>query len=201
MTDHNLREPRERYATMPFVAEHCEAKLHGFRRTQDGVVVSFVLHPQEVPQALALDPLGTRYMLAFAAIGDDEQPVSPAGTSTPDNERATFAAKDRTPEPQSKPAGELQRQRYATMSAGEQAVVRAAMLPKDERFRAWAAERRYPEDCADPLPEAEAIEFIQAECCGGKSRKFIADVPEYHDRFLKLEMSFKMDIGEMARPR
>ena len=65
-------------------AAHCEAKLHGFRKTQDGIVVSFVLHPQDWPQALALDPLGTRYMLAVAQIGDDEQPVtgsspSPAG--------------------------------------------------------------------------------------------------------------------------
>ena len=59
-------------------AAHCEAKLHGFRKTQDGIVVSFVLHPQDWPQQLALDPLGTRYMLAVAQIGDDEQQVSAA---------------------------------------------------------------------------------------------------------------------------
>lgn len=57
-------------------AAHCEAKLHGFRKTQDGIVVSFVLHPQEAPSCFALDPLGTRYMLAVAQIGDDEQPVT-----------------------------------------------------------------------------------------------------------------------------
>lgn len=59
-------------------AAHCEAKLHGFRKTQDGIVVSFVLHPQDWPQALALDPLGTRYMLAVAQIGDDERRVADA---------------------------------------------------------------------------------------------------------------------------
>lgn len=57
------------------VALHCEAKKHAYRQTQDGVVVSFVLHPQEVPGGLATAPLGTRYMLALAEIGDNEQPV------------------------------------------------------------------------------------------------------------------------------
>lgn len=59
---------------MSDIAEHCEAKKHAYRQTQDGVVVSFVLHPQEVPAGLALAALGTRYMLAVAEIGDDEQP-------------------------------------------------------------------------------------------------------------------------------
>lgn len=56
------------------VAIHCEAKKHAYRQVQDGVVVSFVLHPQEVPEGLATASLGTRYMLALVEIGDDEQP-------------------------------------------------------------------------------------------------------------------------------
>ncbi len=59
--------------TIPSV--HCEAKKHGYRQTQDGIVVSFVLHPQEVPDDLALAALGTRYMMALAQIGDDEEPI------------------------------------------------------------------------------------------------------------------------------
>lgn len=55
-------------------ALHCEAKKHAYRQTQDGVVVSFVLHPQEIPDGLAIAPLGTRYMLALVEIGDDEKP-------------------------------------------------------------------------------------------------------------------------------
>src|SRR3990167_8438755 len=57
------------------VALHGEAKKHGYRQTREGVVVSFALHPREVPGGLATAPLGTRYMLALAEIGDDEQPV------------------------------------------------------------------------------------------------------------------------------
>ena len=59
------------------VATHCEAKKHSYRQTQDGVVISFVLHPQEIPDAIAISPLGTRYMLAMVEIGDDEQPRAP----------------------------------------------------------------------------------------------------------------------------
>src|SRR5687767_1202070 len=103
---------------MTVPAFHVEAKLHAFRKTQDGVVVSFVVSPIDMPQALALDPLGTRYVLALAQIGDDEQPVPPAGNPQPSNqERATVAATDGKPKPQTQqPAGELQRQRYIASS-------------------------------------------------------------------------------------
>ena len=62
---------------MPTPSTHCEAKKHGYRQTADGIVVSFVLHPNEVPDDLALAALGTRYMLAFTRIGDDEEPQVP----------------------------------------------------------------------------------------------------------------------------
>lgn len=52
---------------------HCEAKKHALRQTQDGIVVSFVLHPSDVPASLQLASLGTRYMLALVEIGDDEK--------------------------------------------------------------------------------------------------------------------------------
>lgn len=63
-------------------AIHCEAKKHSYRQVQDGVVVSFVLHPQEVPEGLALAALGTRYMLALVEIGDDEKPRAPKPVET-----------------------------------------------------------------------------------------------------------------------
>lgn len=53
---------------------HFEAKKHAYRQTQDGVVISFVIHPNDVAPDLATAALGTRYMLGFAEIGDDDQP-------------------------------------------------------------------------------------------------------------------------------
>jgi hypothetical protein len=60
---------------MTVPAVHCEAKKVAYRQTKDGLVVSFVIHPNDMPDALAVAPLGQRYMLAMAAIGDDEKPV------------------------------------------------------------------------------------------------------------------------------
>lgn len=68
------------------MAENFEAKKHAYRQTQDGIVISFVCHPSDLAAALALAPLGTRYMVAVAEIGDDEKPVEPA----PAKERKPF---------------------------------------------------------------------------------------------------------------
>src|SRR5689334_9280134 len=109
---------------MTVPASHCEAKLHAFRKTQDGVVVSFVLHPAEVPERLALDPLGTRYMLALVAIGDDEQPAP-------------------EPAPESK-----HKARYRTSTQMEQARDRAAILCADPAFQDWYSGTRNEADTA-----------------------------------------------------
>lgn len=55
----------------------CEVKKYSWRQSKDGFVVSFVIHPNDVPDALALASIGTRYMLALVEIGDDEQPKAP----------------------------------------------------------------------------------------------------------------------------
>lgn len=47
-----------------------EAKKHAYRQTQDGIVVSFVIHPNDIDAAFAIAPLGTRYMIGFAEITD-----------------------------------------------------------------------------------------------------------------------------------
>jgi len=70
------------------MTEHFEAKKHAYRQTQDGIVISFVCHPSDLAAALALAPLGTRYMVAVAEIGDDEKPVEPP----PAKERKSFAS-------------------------------------------------------------------------------------------------------------
>lgn len=60
------------------MSDHFEAKLHSFRRTKDGVVISYVIHPDDVSAELATASLGTRYMIGFAEIGEDGKPVSVA---------------------------------------------------------------------------------------------------------------------------
>jgi hypothetical protein len=57
------------------VAVHCEARKWSYRQTKDGVVISLLIHPQEVPDGIALSQLGTRYMVALVEINDQEEPV------------------------------------------------------------------------------------------------------------------------------
>lgn len=49
-----------------------ECKKHAYRQTQDGIVISFVCHPDDVPSALATAPLGQRYMMGLGELMDDE---------------------------------------------------------------------------------------------------------------------------------
>lgn len=91
-----------------------EAKLHAFRRTQEGVVVSYVVHPNDVSAALATAALGTRYMIGFSEIGDDGKPIEP-------------------PKPAPKPAPAKERQRFADLPLSQQAALRC----NDMKFRKW----------------------------------------------------------------
>lgn len=156
------------------IAQNCEAKLHGFRRTQDGVVVSFVVHPEQVPQALALDPLGSRYMLAFVAIGDDEQPLPPGQSKEPPISKSSAHGKAR----------------YASSTERKQALVRACAYAKDARFRSWLRVET----------EAGAVDAIR-HACGIESRREIESDPRAYDAFIRLETDYKIANNLMAAPR
>src|SRR5579859_3574881 len=53
----------------------CEMVKYALRQTKDGIVVSFVVHPNDIPAALQTSHIGSRWMAALVQIGDNEQPV------------------------------------------------------------------------------------------------------------------------------
>ena len=59
------------------MAIDCEMLKIAYRQTKDGIVVSFLIHPQHVPDGLAVAALGTRYIVALVELGDDETPRPP----------------------------------------------------------------------------------------------------------------------------
>lgn len=61
-----------------------EALLHGMRKTRQGCVVSFLLHPNEIPQELQLADLGTRVLLAVAEITDEKMAVETDALAVPE---------------------------------------------------------------------------------------------------------------------
>lgn len=91
---------------------HFEAKKHAYRQTQDGIVVSFVIHPNDVDSAFAVAPLGTRYMVGFSEITDS--PVAQPGLEQ--------AAYNRQAEG-SNPSGATKR-KFAEMPYSQQAALR-----------------------------------------------------------------------------
>jgi hypothetical protein len=180
-------------------------KLHGFRRTQDGVVVSFVLHPAEVPQALALDPLGTRYMLALAAIGDDEEPIPQPGKEVvPDTGQHTVSEPrhDNATPPSSEAgvsaASQRGRERYAASTEMQQALIRAGRLPNKPQYQEWIGSQ-----CGyDPgtVTAGLAITLLRRACKIG-SRIRIAEDEEAYKAFLKHETAYLIATGQLAEPR
>ncbi len=59
-----------------------ECKKHAYRQTQDGVVISFVVHPNDVTPDLASAPLGTRYTMLLLELTDNEKVKVPAPSLT-----------------------------------------------------------------------------------------------------------------------
>lgn len=65
----------------------CEMVLYAYRKNKDGVVVSFVVHPDDMPSELATARIGSRWVGALVQIGDDERPI-PQAAKEPRNNTA-----------------------------------------------------------------------------------------------------------------
>jgi hypothetical protein len=90
------------------MSAHFESRKWAYRQTKEGTVISFLVHPNDISTEMATAPLGTRYMVAFAQIGDDEQPTE-------------------------QPKPERPRQPWSSMSYAQ----RSGILRNDLRFMEW----------------------------------------------------------------
>ncbi len=137
---------------MAVPSSHCEAKKHGYRQTEAGIVISFVLHPHEVPDDLALAELGTRYMLALVRIGDDEEPQAP--------HPSPHAARDKTEEYDMRP------KRPSPLSWDElKPSNQAGIKCNDKAFQDWAVDGSYPEKAMAAYARRAIL-----DACGIQSR-------------------------------
>jgi hypothetical protein len=124
-----------------------EAKLHSYRRTQEGAVVAFVIHPDDVTAELAMAPLGTRFMIGFSEIGDDETPMAPRAARMASEDSVSVTeppretAKARTP--------------FAELPLSQQ----AGICCKDEDFRAFLAQKE-----GHPCSMAVALLVVRDHC-------------------------------------
>ena len=54
-----------------------EAVKTALRQTKDGIAVTIVVHPNDVPPDLMSDPIGSRYMIGMARLDEQEQIIEP----------------------------------------------------------------------------------------------------------------------------
>ena len=54
-----------------------EAVKSVLRQSKDGIVLSLVLHPSDVPTPLLSDPIRSRYMVGIVRMGDNEEIIAP----------------------------------------------------------------------------------------------------------------------------
>lgn len=122
--------------------------------------MSFVLHPNEVPAALQLASLGTRYMLALVEIGDDEKPINRKEANASEDPRV--AAK---PAPKADNASPVRVPRkWEELTPAMQAGIRCNEIP----FVKFLAESYSP----TIKTTADAEQFVR-EHCGVESRRDI----------------------------
>lgn len=57
----------------------------GLRQSKDGYVLNLAVHPDDLPEDLMRDFVGSRYMVVMVRIGDDEQPLDRDASFPGDN--------------------------------------------------------------------------------------------------------------------
>lgn len=61
---------------MEAISTRFECVKLGMRHTKDGHVLSLSIHPNDTPDDLFKDPLGTRYMIVAVRMNDQGEPVA-----------------------------------------------------------------------------------------------------------------------------
>lgn len=145
---------------------HFEAKKHAYRQTQDGVVISFVMHPGDVAATLATAPLGTRYVVALVEVSDDETPVSPEA-----QEQRTKTAKDRRP--------------WSSLPLSQQASIRCA----EPAF--WRYLYQCPDGSKSVIQSADEAAEVVREMCRIRSRKQLDASGEPADIWRRIDGDFQ----------
>lgn len=138
-------------------AIHCEMVKYAYRQSKDGVVVSFVVHPNDIPAALSTSHIGSRYMVALVQVGDDERPIPQT-----EKGKAKISAAKLQPDTPDKPRSAGARRPWNEMLPSAAAAVRG----NDAVFRAFLNEERGYQ-VQNHTDAAEAVR----EICKVKSRR------------------------------
>lgn len=130
-------------------ALHCEMVKYAYRQTKDGVVVSFVVHPNDIPAELSISHIGARFMVALVQLGDDELPVK-----QPAKESQRTPASQTTPQPD-KPRSAGVKRDWRDLQPAQQAGIRCG----EPTFAAYLREM-HPDEWRETREAAACVRFI-----------------------------------------
>ena len=136
-----------------------EAKKHGYRQTQDGCVVSFVVHPNDISPEFAAAPLGTPFQVGYQEYDPDakEPPAEKPKRERKLSEIAALRCKNRLFQQflRSKDAEQANQRLKALCDINskteldqypEHASNREMFYELDRQFHAYKAEHQYPDN-------------------------------------------------------
>ena len=140
----------------------CDAIKIAYRQSRDGFVVSFVLHPNEVPPELANAHIGSQWQLKLVELDDDGNPSETA-------EKGTASRPSPSPD--------------------KRLVQRAAMLCQDGAFQAYLVTHSMLDHRSDNRDRdaATALRLI----CGVDTRKDIIPGSPAAEKFRELVEKFE----------
>lgn len=171
---------------MTVPAIHFEAKKHAYRQTQDGVVVSFVVHPNDLNAGFAVAPLGTRYMVALAMIGDDGEPISPG--SVQEEPRTTQGDAVGSGNLNAPGPGET-RKEYTLAN-------RVGMTCAEPAFQEWLSQRHN-----GAVVNKDTVGPLVRRICGVETRADILPGTPAATKWHALALDYEQATGRMAEPR
>jgi len=154
---------------IPAQARKCavnfEARKIAYRQSKEGMVLSLVIHPNEMPDAVATAGLGQRYVVALVALSDDDTPLSPAKGGANQKAQAQAQNSDPTHIAPRSPAteGGARKRDWNELSPAQQ----TGMLCHDPTFVRFLIEE-IEHDFSVTCPEDAAT--IVRQQCGVKTR-------------------------------
>lgn len=144
-----------------------EVRKIAYRQSaKDGLVITFSVHPSDMPASLAAAPIGARFMAALVEIGDDEKPVK----------SNTHKALEASVEKERRPWGEL--------TPTTQACIRC----QEPRFQQWVIEGGFKEVPDDK--EKNAACYVR-KVCKVNTRGMLSTDPAARAAWRSLDKEFQ----------
>ncbi len=175
-----------------------EARKWGWRQTKEGIVVSFLVHPNDINAALAIAPLGTIYALGFREMPDGDQSVAPStdagcGSTAPAGTVNTPA--DAPPEPAVAGGAPKLKRCFSELPRSAQ----AAMLCETPAFQPWVIDSHEPW-AAMPADKHTATGFVREACDVVSRREFDTNVAR-GQRWDIIYIQYMRETGQLAEER